>query len=104
MRRAIVLAESIWKHIHTEHRREKKNLVVFVIFLVSHFCLVTIFSQRQCVRRTLAWIQERMEACLRNINISLIEKAVYNLAHVINLLINHFIIRILLNNIFMILS
>lgn len=104
MRRAIVLAESIWKHIHTEHRREKKNLVVFVIFLVSHFCLVTIFNQRQCVRRTLAWIQERMEACLRNINISLIEKAVYNLAHVINLLINHFIIRILLNNIFMILS
>lgn len=63
LRWPVILAEAIWKYAHTEHGGEKKKAfwLFSVIFLVFHFCLVTIFNQRECVRSTLAWVQERME-------------------------------------------
>lgn len=70
--------------MHAQNMGEKKKTfwLFSVIFLVFHFCLVTIFNQRECVRSTLAWVQERMDVYLRNKNIA---KATYNLFNIINL-------------------
>ena len=67
LRWSIIFAESIWKCTGMEYGGGKKDCV-FVLFLVSQFCLVTIFNQRTYVRSTMAWTQEWMEVYLRNIN------------------------------------
>lgn len=85
--RSCILAESIRKNTHTGRRGGESLLMFCVIFLVSPLCLVTVFNQRECVRTTWVWTQERMEVYLRNINVSPIEKAVHTLSNIINLLI-----------------
>lgn len=86
----------------TEHGGEKNLLVVFCYFpCLSFLSSYHLQSKGVC---DLAWIQKRMEIYLRNMNVLLIAKAGHNPPRKINLLINHFIIKTLLNNIFVFLS
>lgn len=86
-RRGAVSLQNPFGKTHTQNAGEKPLLMFSVIFLVSPLCLVSVINQRECVRTTWVWTQERMEVYLRNLNVSPIEKAVHTLPNIINLLI-----------------